>query len=121
MTDTTPSPHRAIAEALRLIADALEAQPVAVAAPSADDDTPTTIPALQALGWPVTPGWAKTAVEAVGRGPRQRLLYRPSDVRKALEAHPVAPRTRKCEAVEGESPIDAMLRSGQLIARRGAR
>jgi hypothetical protein len=123
MDSTLPSSPRKLrsdtkaklAEALRLIADALELDE-AKASPAAplDTDAPCTAEELQKT-YPVTIGWLKGHVSAVGRGPRQRLLFRPSDVRRALEANPPKPATKKCAPCHGLDPLEALIASGAVV------
>ncbi|GEM_PF-2591524 len=101
-----------LAQALRLIADALEQAP---ASPSSDD-APMTLDEVIQRRTAVTPGWIAAHVAACGRGARQRKLYRLSDVDRALTSAPVLPRTRKC-AADDPDPIDEAIAAGELVRR----
>lgn len=115
-----PSRKDDVAALLRSIAALVESTPEA---PAVDTDAPKTIAQLQASGRHITPGWARTHVLEAGRGPRRTPLYRPSDVDAALAsgAQPPRPPRKSRPIATNEDPIDQMLASGELVARRGAR
>ncbi len=100
----------AIAQALRAIADALEAN---APSPATDSDPLLTAGEVRARY-----GLGRAALDARGV-PRVRAgrayRWRVSDLEAALAAPP--PRPRKCRAVEGEDPLEQMLASGELVAR----
>ena len=47
--------------------------------------------------------------------------WRVSDVEACLKSEPPRVKAQKCRPLENEDPIDALLRSGDLIATRGAK
>jgi len=47
--------------------------------------------------------------------------WRVSDVEASLKSEPPRVKAQKCRPLEDEDPIDALLRSGDLIATRGAK
>ena len=86
-----------------------------------DDDAPRPAKAICALIPGTSEGYIRGHVAAEGRGARQCRLYRPSAVRAALAACPPMPPCKTGAAAVDADPILAMLASGELIAKRGAR
>jgi len=106
----------AIASALRVLADALEAEPVAPAA-----DPWLDLAALRDAGGPVAPDTARRWV-ASGRlractAERGRLVFRQSWLDAAIEAEPVRPGLRAVDDVDTD-PLEQALRAGDLAVTR---
>jgi len=115
---TKNAPLTAIAQALRAIAEAIEAQ--APQPKEGEPAHPVTEAEVIARRPGVSAGWLHAHVAATGRGARRCRLYRLADVDSALAASPIPPRPRKCRlSVDEEDPLEAMLRSGELVARGG--
>jgi hypothetical protein len=84
--------------------------------PSADPDAPRTGEEIRTLYPTASDGWLRAHVAACGRGARQRRLYWPSDVRRALEAHPAAPRVRAKNS--SPDPFARALQTGTIVPRK---
>ncbi len=119
------STHRStVAEILATAARLAELAATLVTEPTPDTSNDALLPesAIIARRPGVSGGWLRGHVAAVGRGARRCRLYRLADVDQALASAPVPPCPRKCGlAVDEEDPLEAMLRSGALVARRGVK
>lgn len=104
-----------IAQIMRLLADAIEAEPDPVA-PAVDDSAPMTAKEIMARRPGITPGWLKTHVAEAGRGARRTPLYRLKavDAAAAGAAHPPKPPKKREITGVNEDPIEAMVRRGEL-------
>lgn len=104
-------PSSAIAQALRAIADAIEAQPGAVA--TTDDFL--TIAEVHAEF-----GMGRGALDA-RQIPKARMgrayRWRRSDILTAIQVAPPRPPRKTQPIGETEDPLDAMIASGELVAR----
>ena len=78
--------------------------------PALDADAPRDAQAIAEVCPGVSPGWLRAHVPAVGRGARQRPLYRLSDVRAALEASPVQPKARAKMNLPGDDAFRGRVR-----------
>ena len=119
MEHTSLNTKRKLAEALRLIADAIELDEAPTSAPS--EDSPALLTDVAAdLG--VTLGWLRERIRdgqlPATRGPRQRAYVRRSDARRVLDSSPIEPRAPK-KVVDLTDPIERRIALGDLV--RGAR
>jgi len=114
MIDDTKSK---LAQALRLIADALET----------DDPPPVATQPIDRLLTadeiakvrPVTRGWLKRNATPRGKGSRQRPLYDLAEVDNAIKADPPQPRPKVVQVrrAPDQDPFDALLASGAVVAK----
>jgi hypothetical protein len=124
MDHSLPPPKINPAELVTLAARLVEMAAAMSAAPAVttpDDDAPLPEAEVVSRRPGVSVGWLRGHVTACGRGARRCRLYRLADVDRALASSPVPPRPRKCQTVDGEDPISAMVASGELVSRRGTR
>jgi hypothetical protein len=119
MDNTAKSKKSKLAEALRLIADAIELDEVPKSTPNEDSPALLTDVAHD-LG--VTLGWLRERIRdgqlPATRGPRQRAYVRRSDARRVLDSSPIEPK-RPRKVVDISDPIERRIASGDLI--RGTR
>lgn len=106
----------AIAQALRLLADAIELDEARVVMPAPSGALLTEKQMLEEYGM------GKAAADARGI-PRARVgrsyKWKRTDIEVSIQTAPPKPRPKKCTAEGSGSVVDRMLASGQL--RKGAR
>jgi hypothetical protein len=113
MVDTT---RTKVAQALRLIAEALEQEPALSTAPSDEAPIPERI---ELKRFNVSRPWLRKTVASVA-GPRQQLFYVPSAITAALtQDAQKRPTPRKCKPSDGEDAFDTLLASGTVVSTKG--